>query len=180
MRFRFLLESTKTLTMASKKTQQSHLPPVIERLRRSQSTFFVPMTFNTCVSFLLGFNSAQEGGLLFGFREWLIVKLGEELNAAWPAFIIKLALRSGRTSFDPDEQSEENVAYLLDTLDTFLAERSTYTGARAIFLRYDDWLRTQEHYDEDSPIWVPRQEDLAKKPRRTKAPPRRAKASSRK
>ncbi|TQF17832.1 hypothetical protein FJV41_01435 [Myxococcus llanfairpwllgwyngyllgogerychwyrndrobwllllantysiliogogogochensis] len=124
---------------------------------------------DACANFVHGFDAAWGGGLLFGFREWLIVKVDSGSNFGWSGLVVLLARKSGHPKFDPTEEKPENVAFLLDTLETFLAERKTMDGPRTIFLRFDDWLRKQEWYDSESPGWVPRQSDLAKTPQSTKA-----------
>ncbi|MFY2562156.1 hypothetical protein ACN469_31465 [Corallococcus terminator] len=126
-------------------------------------------SFDGCADFVQGFDSAWAGGLLFGFREWLIVKVDGASNFAWPGLVVLLARKSGHPEFDPTEEKPENVVFLFDTLETFLAERKSIDGPRTIFHRYDDWLGNQEWYHSGSPHWVPRQADLAKKPRSTQA-----------
>ena len=41
---------------------------------------YLAVTYDTAVSFLLGYDAAVNGGLLFAFREWLVTDLKEGGN----------------------------------------------------------------------------------------------------
>ncbi len=74
--------------------------------------------------FLVGFDVAQSGGLLRGFREWLIVRMGQWSPLVWEALVFQQAFPGGsltvKRSLEP-EQDKHAVdflyAYILEFLD---------------------------------------------------------------
>ena len=134
------------------------LPHVLEMVRRCPGMYLRRVDFDVAVAFVHGFNVATNGGLLVGFREWLIVRLNGGNNLDWSQLLLRID-PSERVG-DPSASTEEaRVAFLFSTLDEFLAERERPTGMRSIFVRYDDWLRAQDWYDPGSPDWVPRSKE---------------------
>ncbi|MEU4157709.1 hypothetical protein [Actinoplanes sp. NPDC026670] len=90
---------------------------------------------------MLGFDAAMSGGLLSGFREWLIVRLDDGNNLAWPA----LAERAVAESSDFDAPMET----LFALLDDFLAVKESHNGLARIFEAYLEWLKRQQWYRSD-------------------------------
>jgi len=134
------------------------LPHVLERVRKCPGMYLRCVQFDVAVAFVDGFDLATNGGLLVGFREWLIVRLNAGDNLAWSELI--LTIDQSERAGDPSTATEEaRVAFLFSTLDEFLTERERPTGMRSIFVRYEDWLRAQDWYDPGSPDWVPRSKD---------------------
>jgi hypothetical protein len=126
------------------------LPPIIEGLRRKPDMFLLSTTFDCVVAFLDGYDAAQSGGLLAGFREWLIVRADDGNNLAWPG-LVSLLLKDKLTSADNDRR----IKYLFDLLDEFIAVRNENDGLRRIYIKYESWLRRQAWYTSRSPSWVP-------------------------
>jgi len=50
------------------------LPAVIAHLKRYPGMFLSSVEFDGMTAFLNGYDIAQSGGFLVGFREWLIVQ----------------------------------------------------------------------------------------------------------
>jgi hypothetical protein len=131
------------------------LPHELEMVRRYPGMYLRRVDFDGAVAFVHGFDVATNGGLLVGFREWLIVRLNGGNNLAWSELL--LSLDQSERAGDPSAATEEaRVAFLFSTLDEFLTEREQLAGMRSIFVRYDDWLRAQDWHGPDSPDWVPR------------------------
>jgi hypothetical protein len=115
-------------------------------------------TYAAVSALILGYDLAKEGGVLCGFREWLITRLGAGNNLAWPVLVLHAAFPDAS---DPLEIVRSNPAMekrAIDTLFELLAEfdlaRSGPDGMRRIFLDYEAWLRRQSWYKPNSPHWI--------------------------
>jgi hypothetical protein len=117
------------------------LPPVIESLRHHLGMYLRSETFDCVVSFLSGYDEAQSGGFLIGFREWLVVRADGGNNLAWPSLVLVVL-------GVPEErgESEKLIEGLFNLLEEFIAVRQSHNGLRQIFARYEDWLRRQDWY----------------------------------
>jgi len=131
------------------------LPHAVEMVRRHPGMYLRRVDFDVAVAFVQGFDAATSGGLLVGFREWLVLRLNDGHNLSWPELLLKIHQSEG--SGTPSTSVEETrVSFLFSTLEEFVAERGRPAGTRSIFVRYDDWLRGQDWYGPDSPDWLPR------------------------
>jgi hypothetical protein len=107
------------------------------------------------VDFISGYEACANGGILVGFREWLIVKNNDYNNLAWE----KIALYdSFPGSSDPLKEIEDNIKnqYAIHHLIVLIHEYFDYknkVGLKKIFLDYQKWLQNQDWYDESSPEW---------------------------
>lgn len=131
------------------------LPSIIVALRDRAGMYVVPATYDTIVAYLSGHDRALEGGLLVGLREWLVVKLGDGNNLAWPGLVNELRERAGSQGDDAAAR-----AVLFDLLEEFFAERSRPNGLRRVFYRYERWLERQPWYGPTSPDWLPAAADV--------------------
>ena len=127
--------------------------------------------FSSVSGFLLGADCACHNGLLMGFDEWLVVKVGYGTNLAWPHLILELAFRTGQRPSKrikypstPDEQKKA-VDLTFELLREYFELVDHPSKLRRIYLQYEGWLRKQSWYDSDWPEWV---ETWADKPRRKK------------
>jgi hypothetical protein len=117
-------------------------------------------TYEAAASFVLGYDTAVNGGLLFAFREWLITQLRDGNNLGWPALVLELIKQRALVPAS-DEKShaidDERAALdgLFSIIETFLEERSQVGGARRIFAAYEKWLKEQDWYGPSSPHWIP-------------------------
>jgi hypothetical protein len=124
------------------------LPAPLEGLRRQTGMYVNPPTFDGVVAFIDGYDMALSGGLLVGFREWLIVRANEGNNLTWGALVASLIDHShGR-------DDKLSIARLFATLDEFVALRTADGGLRRIYVHYERWLRTQDWYTPTSPNWI--------------------------
>ena len=137
------------------------LPPVLDMLKRHPGIMISNVNFDAVVAFIDGFNLAISGGLLVGFHEWLVVKLGYGNNFHWSGLVLRLAFAQAET---PEEQLHDagNQKRALDSLfghlESFLRERESAEGLRRIFLKYEGWLKCQDWYDPSSPQWIAEKE----------------------
>jgi hypothetical protein len=109
---------------------------------------------------------ASHGGLLAGFREWLIVKLGCGNNLSWCALVLELTFpdaESPRQQLLHNGSQERAVRSLFELLEEFWQERETPDGLRRIYLAYQEWLQHQDWYGPSSPQWVPESSERVKR-----------------
>ena len=135
-------------------------PPIFVELRKRPEMYLPSVTYETAVSFVLGYDAAVNGGLLLAFREWLVTKLKEGGNLSWPVLVLEVTGRrmvvpgSGENSCATDDHRAA-VDDLFSTIETFLRERSQVSSARRIFASYERWLQEQDWYGPSSPLWIP-------------------------
>src|SRR5438309_712191 len=119
------------------------LPYVLEKLRDRPGMFIPKVDFDVVAAFITGFNQATRGGLLAGFREWLVVRCGDGNNLPWPALVLRLTF--------PDAESPDRcllqggnqkfaVDRLFDLLQAYFQEKESPDGMRRIYVRYERWL----------------------------------------
>jgi hypothetical protein len=125
------------------------LPSIIVDLRDRAGMFVAPATYDTITAYLLGHDRALQGGLLVGFREWLIVQLNDGNNLAWPGLVNALRDRA-----EPQSDDDAARAFLFRLLEEFFAERQRQAGLRRVFFRYERWLERQPWYGPTSPQWI--------------------------
>lgn len=106
-------------------------------------------SYDAVVAYVLGYDAATQGGLLVGFREWLIVKLQDGNNLSWPALLLQLEQREQgfRPQTSAPEKAEMRAAEFMNaTLEQFVSERDARGGLRQIYAAYEAWLRQQQWY----------------------------------
>jgi hypothetical protein len=132
-------------------------------------------TYASVSALILGYDLANEGGVLIGFREWLIARLGLGNNLTWSVLVLHAAFPNAtnpqetvRSSRDADKQAIETLFELVAEFDH---TRSAPDGLRKIFLDYEAWLRRQSWYTPKSPHWidcpVPANQGAKRRPRRS-------------
>jgi len=132
------------------------LPEVLANLRKRPGMYLSPATYDTAVAFVDGYDTATQGGLLVGFREWLVVKLGEGNNLVWSALVSDLMqCTTGMKEIKSPDDHKAAIEFLFATLDQFLNERDEWGGMRRIYVAYERWLHRQDWYDSSSPHWIP-------------------------
>lgn len=90
-----------------------------------------------CV-FVMGCDAGTSWSLLTGFREWLIIQLGEEGNLGWEPLVELIALPSREEFGVPLSAHEDTVAVeaLFRLLDEFLELRKHSQGLTKVFREY--------------------------------------------
>jgi hypothetical protein len=132
------------------------LPEVLGNLRKRPGMYICPVTYDTAVAFVDGYDTATQRGLLVGFHEWLVVKVGEGNNLTWSALVSDLMQRTTplKELKNPDDHKAA-IEFLFATLDQFLGERDEWGGMRRIYVAYERWLHRQDWYGPSSPDWIP-------------------------
>jgi hypothetical protein len=136
-------------------------PQILLDLRKRPEMYLPVVTYEAAASFVLGYDAALQGGLLLGFREWLVTQLKQGSNLSWSVLALELIRQrapesiSVNTSPMTDNHSAA-VDGLLSTIETFLRERNQTGGARRIFATYGQWLEQQDWYGPSSPDWIPK------------------------
>jgi hypothetical protein len=120
---------------------------LFEQIRTRTSMFLLEETYAEAAALVLGYDLACEGGVLVGFREWLVVRLDGGSNLSWPALVMQAAFPSAG---DPQRAVIANPKaqrHAIDTLFGLLAEyddaRTKPDGLKGVFLAFDRWLRQQ-------------------------------------
>ena len=80
------------------------------------------LDFDTLVAFLVGLDLGTRGRLLEGFREYLILRLGEESSLAWPGLAIAATAPQVAPRPRTPDDDRQAVDGLFDLLDESLAE----------------------------------------------------------
>jgi hypothetical protein len=102
-------------------------------------------TFSEVCAFLIGYDLALEGGMLTGFREWIIVRLDADREEfAWPGHVVVAAF-SGPVATEKMTSEEDAFARetLFRLLDEFLVVRNKRDGLSEIFLKHVAWVSAQ-------------------------------------
>jgi hypothetical protein len=132
------------------------LPEVLANMRKRPGMYIRPATYDTAVAFVDGYDTATQGGLLVGFREWLVVKLDGGNNLIWSVLVSDLMHHTtGMKEFKSPDDHNAAIEFLFATLDQFLGERDERGGMRRIYVAYERWLRRQDWYEPSSPGWIP-------------------------
>src|SRR5262245_53390437 len=99
------------------------LRTVIETVRRHLGMYVEAETFDCGVSFLSGSGTAQSGGFLVGFREWLVVRADRANNLAWPGVLLTVV-----GGLEARGDSAKTINGLFDLLEEFFAARQAGDG----------------------------------------------------
>ncbi|WP_157978990.1 MULTISPECIES: hypothetical protein [Nocardia] len=104
-------------------------------------------SFGQFVAFLNGVDAGNDWRLLTGFREWLVVRLGDGNNLVWSGLVLHLAFPSQQSGWrelvaDPQD-NRIAVDMLFGLLDEFLTRRTEHGELVRIFDEYLTWLKAQ-------------------------------------
>jgi hypothetical protein len=98
-------------------------------------------------AFLTGADAVADGLPLTGFREFLVVRLGDGNNLTWAGLVLRLAFPAARTGWPDLARTPEGdrmaVRTLFRLLDEFLTTRADVDGPARIVEEYEAWLNTQ-------------------------------------
>jgi hypothetical protein len=132
-------------------------PRDFEYVFQKPGMFFSPVEFDIAVAFIQGFDLANCGGVLVGFREWLVIRNGCGNNLAWPELALRLAFpdaESPRQQLVQSSNQKRAVELLFRLLGEFWRERETPQGLRRIYLSYEGWLQSQDWYNSSSSDYI--------------------------
>ena len=103
-------------------------------VRQRPSLYGLDGSFGQFTAYLSGVDAGTDGEALIGFREWLVVRLGDGDNLTWSGLALQLAFPGGwpglRDRLADPEQNAVAVSTLFELLDEFLAERAKPDGPR--------------------------------------------------
>ncbi|MEA5363527.1 hypothetical protein VA596_28625 [Amycolatopsis sp., V23-08] len=122
------------------------LRELFDGIRRRPQLYGLDGSYHDYCVFLLGVDAGNDGGLLTGFTESLVPRVGTGANLTWTSLVLHLAF-PGRTTGWRDEAAGDGrqvaVDQLFALLDEFLERRAAPGGTAAIFDEYLTWRRAQ-------------------------------------
>ena len=133
------------------------LPPLLESVRKHPGMYLSRVEFDLAVAFLDGFDLASNGGLLAGFKEWLVVKLDFAHDLTWPGLVLLLTfpqMDSPGSQLLQGDNQKRAVESLFGLLEAFWQEREASEGLRRIYRQYEEWLKRQDWYGPSCPQWI--------------------------
>lgn len=139
----------KSTSVSELTSEEVDVPAEFVAFMRRPKMFLADVHLDSVLAFVSGFDLATSGGLLVGFREWLVSTVGDGNNLAVPGLVRLLARKS-------NVRADQEVAFFLEQLESFFAQRAKANGLRSIFARYEDWLRGHDWYHASSPHWIER------------------------
>jgi hypothetical protein len=110
---------------------------LVDSLSSRPGMYVNPVNFSTVVAFIDGYDAGTGNYLLFGFREWLQIKLGKRSSFAWPNLILEReGLLSSRVKMDDEEAQEKLLNLAFADLREFLKIRSDAAQLASVFSEY--------------------------------------------
>ncbi|WP_437814637.1 hypothetical protein [Sorangium sp. So ce1078] len=120
---------------------------LFESIRKRTGMYFQEPTYSAVAAFVLGYDTAHEGGVLSGFKEWLVLQLGTGSNLTWTALVLHAAFPDEPSPQDAVVSSPATQRQAIESLFNLIAEfhetRANRDGLRKIFVSYDYWIKQQ-------------------------------------
>lgn len=132
------------------------LPFNLENVLKHPSMCLPVVSFDAAVAYVEGADMVSNGGLLNGFREWLVIRVGDGDDLVWWALVLMLAFPeadSPRVELAKCDDQQRLINHLFDLLEDFYQERQD-EGLRKIYLDYEKWMRKQSWYKPGWPTWI--------------------------
>jgi hypothetical protein len=124
---------------------------LFENVRARPGMYLPASTYVAAAAWVEGYDRAHEGGVLTGFREWLVVKAGGGNNLYWFALVLELAFPKSRNPQAEPSKTPASEKQAIDALfrliSEFWVQRSKFDGLLEIYRAYDRWLRRQSWYE---------------------------------
>ena len=124
-----------------------HHRELFENVRKRTGMYVVPETYEMVTTFIFGYDSAYEGGVLVGFYEWLVLRLGRSSCLGWPGLVLDVAFPRSKNPSRELSRSAKAQRHAIDTLFTLIDEfdsvRAERDGLKDIYVRYDRWQAEQ-------------------------------------
>ena len=116
---------------------------LFENVRKRPGMYLIHGDFATVVAFVAGCDTS---GLLTGFREWLVTRVGCGDNLVWWALVVRLvAPPDGQHPGKLDAATDARaVAMLFACLDEFLRLRSEPGGLERIHAAHSAWIAARQ------------------------------------
>lgn len=120
------------------------LPADILLVMNSPGMYYQRPNIESTIAFLNGYDVACQGGLLTGFREWIIPQLGFGGNLSWGELVcLRIREVCGINQVSPLGNNPELVTMVFDALKQFYLDKEKPQGMIEIYKRYSDWLANQ-------------------------------------
>lgn len=120
---------------------------LFEQIRTRTGMYLPEETFVAVAALVLGYDLACEGGVLVGFREWLVVRLNGGSNLGWESLVLHAAFPSAKDPQRAVLANPQSQRHAIDTLFELLAEyddvRTKPDGLKDVFLGFDRWVQQQ-------------------------------------
>jgi hypothetical protein len=117
-----------------------HHQALFEKLQKYTGMYVLSETYGEVVAFVMGYDTACEGGVLIGFREWLAVRLGKGSNLSWPPLVLMATFPDADLPEEVVKNGARERRLAIDTLfmlvrefDTVVAEQD---GLSNVLLAY--------------------------------------------
>ena len=133
------------------------VPEDLQYALRRLELYVAPIEFHVIAAYLRGYDHCSSGGVLVGFREWLVVKLGFGNNFVWTELALRLIFPETdrpRESLARPNGQEVAVKMLVELVEEFWRDREAPDGLRLIYLKYQKWLEHQSWYEPQSPLYI--------------------------
>lgn len=131
-----------TSNVGSQGAAVRHHRDLLASIRQRPSMHGLDSSYATITAFVLGCDAGSSGGMLTGFREWLIVRLGHGNNLTWPALVRHLTPDGWTHPLTPEADAQA-VTTLFQLLEEFLEQREQPDSLFKIYIAYQAWLNTQ-------------------------------------
>lgn len=124
---------------------------LFESVRSRTGMYFSQETYAVVAAFVFGYDAACEGGLLAGFREWLVVRLRTGSNLHWTALVLHAAFPDAASPQEAASAGSAAERHAIDTLFDLLAEfdavRANKDGLKDVFVAYENCMRESVRQD---------------------------------
>jgi len=127
-----------------------HYRGLLAAVRHHPAAHGIDGSFATTTAFILGCDAGSSWGMLTGFQQWLVVRLGEGHDLTWPVLVRHLAPTGWTHPLTPAADADA-VATLFQLLNQFLDQREQPDGLAKIFKEYHAWLNTQAWHHFEPP-----------------------------
>jgi hypothetical protein len=128
-----------------------HHQELFDRIHSHLGMYFIEESYSIVAAFIMGYDLAYQGGLLNGFREWLILKVNGCNNLSWEELVLQIAFPDSKSPRELLKARPNLERQAIDMLFALLAEfdevRSKYDSLKDIFFRYQQWIEVQEQND---------------------------------
>ena len=89
---------------------------LFESIRLRPGMYFTEERYVVVAAFVLGYDAANDGQILEGYRDWLAEKLGFGANLSWEPLVLSLAFPDAKQPEIEVELSEKNQRVAIDLL----------------------------------------------------------------
>ncbi|MEW1640147.1 hypothetical protein AB0469_39570 [Streptomyces sp. NPDC093801] len=112
---------------------------LLARVQARPERFGLDGSYRSMATFLIGFDLGNSGGILRGFNEWLVVKLGHATSLGWSSLVLQMEFPCGEVrTADGLSSSQERRAVdrLFSLLSEFATVRESPMALAEIYSRY--------------------------------------------